>query len=653
MPPVWQQTADESIIAFASVRNEAATSEPSFGDWLDKAEQKNRGKVYTEDIVPTLVEVTRGSPNKYEVDKETGQLMLDRVLHSAVYYPGDYGYVPQTLCGDGDPLDILIVTTMDAGSVQGLDCGSIANVRVVGMMDMEDESGHDEKVIGVLANQKCMDHITQLHQVPEHLRFEIQHFFENYKLLEVKKGKPKWAKVLGWADKARALQVVAESRARYAELHIGGKTKYHPFVRVPKCPTMLHVKQHFGDGGQVGDVTCYVNVTKGCMNSYIYRQDTTYRHYKYSLDMPYPGDYGIVCQTWSPTTRKPLEILILSTYALEAGCLADCRIVGGLERSYRSPNTENITKDFKLFAVLPSDPRANHILSLTQLSPHLVEHLCNFFLHSVSVADCSDGKILRTFHADEAAAIYKTCHEEYNKAFKDQDIHNKPNLWCLPWDAAATKGSPEERIYPAVVEASKHSFNKYRFDRDAGLMKCEGPLNTSTFWPGNCGFIPQTVAEDGKPVDVVILSTVPLRSGSVAEIRVVGAAECIDEMGPDMKMIGVPKSEPRMKEWKDIGNVPAHFLDEMVHFFNAYQDLGPAWKFCRFERWIDAGEAMKYIQGAHSRFFLFMIPMQRMEKRLTDIEEDRKRSLALLEGRLRDCERENSELKKLRAHGRL
>jgi len=159
MSTSWQQTADESIISFASVRNNAATSDPSFGDWLDKSQQATRGTQYKEDIVPAMIEVTRGSPNKYEVEKETGQLMLDRVLHSSVYYPGDYGYVPQTLCGDGDPLDILIITPAESGTVAGLDTGCMALCRVVGLMDMEDESGHDEKLIAVLDNQRSTDHV--------------------------------------------------------------------------------------------------------------------------------------------------------------------------------------------------------------------------------------------------------------------------------------------------------------------------------------------------------------------------------------------------------------------------------------------------------------------------------------------------------------
>merc|ERR1719171_3070232 len=93
----------------------------------------------------------------------------------------------------------------------------MANCRVVGLMDMEDESGHDEKLIAVLDNQRGTEGITRLEHVPAHMRQEIQHFFENYKLLETKKGKPKWARVLGWSGKEEALQVVKKSRETYAK----------------------------------------------------------------------------------------------------------------------------------------------------------------------------------------------------------------------------------------------------------------------------------------------------------------------------------------------------------------------------------------------------------------------------------------------------
>mmetsp|Transcript_65401 Transcript_65401/g.171320 ORF Transcript_65401/g.171320 Transcript_65401/m.171320 type:complete len:638 (-) Transcript_65401:368-2281(-) len=617
-------TADESITKFASVRNNAATSDPSFGDWLSKEEQAQRGSKYGIDIVPAMIEVTRGSPNKYEIEKETGQLMLDRVLHSSVYYPGDYGYVPQTLCGDGDPLDILIVAPAESGTYAGLDTGVLANCRIVGLMDMEDESGHDEKMIAVLENQRSTDHITQLEHVPAHLRREIQHFFENYKLLETKKGKPKWAKVLGWGDKTRALEVVAESRRMWEEKQ--GKMKgpkFHPFVKVPKCPSLIHVKQDM-DHADTSGVTCYVNVSKGCMNSYVYRQDTTYRHYKYTLDMPYPGDYGWICQTWQSDIRRPMEILMINTFGLAPECTTDVRIIGCMERSYRTPKkdggvSEPVT-DFKVIGVGANDPRMDTVKTLSNLNPQCLVHYTNFFTHTAEMANCTDCKIARFMEAEEAVQMVVAAHKQYNAAFKDKTLHNSANLWCLPWNGDASKGEACDRVYPAVVEASKHSSNIYNFDCVNGVLKHVSPLKTSTFWPGNYGFIPQTVAEDGKPVDVMILSNVPLRSGSVAEIRIVGAAECSDEMGPDIKMIAVPMTEPRMKEWRSIEDVPKHMRDEIVHFTNAYKDLEEDWKFCRFERWMDVEEATKYVQQSHSRFFLFTLPMQRLERRLSQLE---------------------------------
>merc|ERR1719375_2865215 len=191
---------------------------------------QHKHKTFTNEHVPVLIEVKSGSPNKYELEKETGQMELDRVLHSAVFYPGDYGYVPQTLCGDGDPLDVLIVMPPECGVQHGLDPGVICLCRIVGLMDMEDESGHDEKVLAVL-NDPRFDHITELDHISPHLRKEIQHFFENYKKLEVKNGKQKWAKVLGWAGKARALEVLAESRETYAKKE-GKDKKLNPFVKI-------------------------------------------------------------------------------------------------------------------------------------------------------------------------------------------------------------------------------------------------------------------------------------------------------------------------------------------------------------------------------------------------------------------------------------
>lgn len=491
----------------------------------------------------------------------------------------------------------------------------MVNARVVGLMDMEDESGRDEKIIAVIAGQSKTEHIQDLEQVPAHLRREIEHFFENYKKLEMKKGKAKWAKVLGWGDKARALEVVNASREMHHNKY-GAESKLHQLVTTPKCPSMLHVRQSDIEN----EIICYVSVSKGSFNSYIYRQDTTFRHYKYALDVPYPGDYGWVCQTWASDVRKPVEVLIISTFPVNAECLVSVRIVGGFERQYLKQG--KLQTDCKVIGVTSADPRMAHVKAMKDFNPQVLRHYENFFMHSAESSGGSDAKITRRLETAEMIAHVQACNQDYLKNFTDCEVHNAPNLWCLPWESSATRGDPGARVYPCIIECSKHTSNKYVFNADYGVLNCEGPLQTSSFWPGNYGFIPQTVAEHGRPVEVMALSTVPLRNASVAEIRIVGAAECVDEMGPIFKMVGVPKSEPRMAEWTDIEAVPKHIKDEMVHFFNAYKDLEPDWKFCRFERWLDASTAMNYVQSAHSRFFLFVMPMQRVEKRLQALEDE-------------------------------
>jgi len=585
-------------------------------------------------MAPVMIEVTRGCLNKYEVEKETGQLMLDRVLHSALYYPGDYGYVPQTLCGDGDPIDVLVVGSTELED-NGLDTGAIANCRLIGIMDMEDENGRDEKLIAVLAEQDTTSHITSLEQISPHCRREIQHFFENYKKLEVKKGKQKWAKVLGWGDRAEALSALVKSRRMYEEaLEKLGGAILHPFVKVPKCPNMLHVRQRaWAPGASSLDATCYINVSQGSRNSYVYRQDTTYRHWKYALNMPYPGNYGWITQTWQREVRLPVEVLILCSSALTPECLADVRIIGGIERSTRrvkKDGYEDPVVDYKMIAILQNDPRVSHLQTLSDVSPALVRHLSNFFIHTAEMARSIDISIGRALEAEEAAVELIKARASYEAAFPRREVDNAPNLWGLPWGSNTTQGPIEERTFPCIVEASKGSTLKYAVDAEYGVLRCEGVLVTAIFWPANLGLIPQTISEKGKPVSVMILSTAPLENRSSVEIRVVGAAECIDELGPEMKVVGVPKSEPRMREWNSIDVVPKHIKDEMVQFFNSCKDLEDSWKFCRFERWICAEETVRCIQQAHSRYFYLGVPMNRMEKRLNDLEEENRKLRALL-----------------------
>src|SRR5579871_4900084 len=133
-----------------------------------------------EKTFPVVVEVPMGSKNKYELDKETGFLRLDRVLYSAVHYPADYGFIPRTYCDDGDPLDVLVLGQEPVYPL------TIVAARAVGVMRMRDDKGLDDKIIAVSVGDPSFADYTASSQLPAHIFREIKRFFEDYKALENK-----------------------------------------------------------------------------------------------------------------------------------------------------------------------------------------------------------------------------------------------------------------------------------------------------------------------------------------------------------------------------------------------------------------------------------------------------------------------------------
>jgi inorganic pyrophosphatase len=152
-----------------------------------------------------LIEVPRGSRNKYEVDHVSGRIRLDRTLFTSTQYPGDYGYVEDTLGEDGDPLDVLLIT---AG--EPLFPGVLVLCRTIGMFRMTDEKGGDDKLICVPAHDPRLEHLRDIHHLPECHRREIQHFFEIYKELEPGKS----VEGASWAGRAAAEAEIDASRQR-------------------------------------------------------------------------------------------------------------------------------------------------------------------------------------------------------------------------------------------------------------------------------------------------------------------------------------------------------------------------------------------------------------------------------------------------------
>lgn len=149
----------------------------------------------------TIVEVPNGVSNKYEYDIELGVFRLDRVLYSALFFPGDYGIIPQTWFDDNDPLDILVLTTKPTFT------GCILEARPIGVLTMEDEKGEDDKIIGVPVNDPRFDEVTDCSMMASHLRAEIADFFLNYKNLEPRK----WVKVKQWKESAVAERIISDA----------------------------------------------------------------------------------------------------------------------------------------------------------------------------------------------------------------------------------------------------------------------------------------------------------------------------------------------------------------------------------------------------------------------------------------------------------
>lgn len=154
--------------------------------------------------VPTVIEIPRGSRLKYEVDKPTGLLRLDRVLYSAVHYPANYGFIPRTHAEDGDPLDILVLMQEPVEPL------TIVRARALGGLRMVDEKGGDDKIVAVCIDDPAYAQYQLLEELPPHVMKELDRFFRDYKTLEEKA-----VDVDRFYDRDKAISIIAESRAAY------------------------------------------------------------------------------------------------------------------------------------------------------------------------------------------------------------------------------------------------------------------------------------------------------------------------------------------------------------------------------------------------------------------------------------------------------
>ena len=160
------------------------------------------------ELLNMVIEVTSDSRDKYEYNSKLEAFILDRIIPSSVIFPVEYGFVPQTWYEDGDPLDIMAL------SFEPLEVGTIARVRVIGALIIEDENGIDPKILSVLENDRRFEGYNDISDIHRHELVEIQEFFETYKRLEPHK----WAKTKGWKNAGEAMEIVDQAMRNYQKL---------------------------------------------------------------------------------------------------------------------------------------------------------------------------------------------------------------------------------------------------------------------------------------------------------------------------------------------------------------------------------------------------------------------------------------------------
>lgn len=166
----------------------------------------SRGENFPNEVNVIIENSAGGVPVKYEIDKKSGALFVDRFLQTAMHYPGNYGFVPDTLSGDGDPADVLVLSTMP------ILAGAVMPALPIGVLVMEDDGGMDEKIIAIPPASIYPYHegVTEVAQLPPVVLQQIEHFFKHYKDLE----KGKWSKIIKWDNAATARKMLEEARER-------------------------------------------------------------------------------------------------------------------------------------------------------------------------------------------------------------------------------------------------------------------------------------------------------------------------------------------------------------------------------------------------------------------------------------------------------
>ncbi len=165
--------------------------------------------VHPPEVITAVIEIPQGSRNKYELDKASGLIKLDRVLYSAVHYPAEYGFIPRTLHDDGDPMDVLVLLKEETFP------GCIIDARPIGVLHMVDKGEPDDKILAVPVHDPYSQEYFDIADIPQHLLREVAQFFVSYKELEGKK-----VEIVGWGKSGEAMRLIARSIEQYDRAYV-------------------------------------------------------------------------------------------------------------------------------------------------------------------------------------------------------------------------------------------------------------------------------------------------------------------------------------------------------------------------------------------------------------------------------------------------
>ncbi|MFM9279289.1 inorganic diphosphatase [Paenibacillus jiagnxiensis] len=501
---------------------------------------------YPEEI-NAVIEIPQGSLIKYEIDADTGYVIADRYQSMSVQYPGNYGSIPQTIGGDGDPLDVLVLTR------EPLVPGTIIKVRPIGTLNMVDGGEADEKVIAVPASKidPYYDDVKDLSDLPQIEIERIEKFFAVYKQLP--EGR-KSVELNGFKKADETKQAVKQAIDTYKSEHT--TQKYIPYVNP------FHYPQ---DSNFPEEMMALIEIPAGSFTKYEIDADNGHLLADRFQSMPvkYPANYGSIPQTLGGD-GDPLDVLVLTREPLVPGSLIKVRPIGTLQMIDGGENDE------KIIAVPVSkvDPTYDNIKDISDLPEIEAERIEKFFSVYKQLPEGRKAVELNGYtDANKTKTALKTAIEQYKGS-----SHQSAYPWVHPFDYPQQGNGTE---FNAVIEIPAGSFTKYEIDGTTGHLVADRFQSMAVQYPANYGSIPQTEGGDGDPLDVLVLTRQPLVPGTVVKVRAIGMMKMIDDGEQDDKVIAVPVSDvdPSYDNVQDISDLPKIQAEQIEMFFKVYKLL--------------------------------------------------------------------------------